>query len=100
MIHRVIDEFRSLRWLPSKPAHFDYVNSQILIIGESDGIEKAMEPQKQDQKDGKADPEDVLEHLQEEDLNRMKHLAGDQSASIFTDLEARAKDYPKLQTTF
>lgn len=59
-----------------------------------------MEPQKKDQKEGKKEPEEVLENLEEEDLNRMKHLAGDESASIFADLEVRAKDYPKLQTTF
>ncbi|KAF4471048.1 hypothetical protein FALBO_2047 [Fusarium albosuccineum] len=96
----IIDEFRSLRWLPSKPAHFDYVNTQILLIGESSGIEKAVEPQKEDQKNGKEEPETVLENLEEDDLNRMKHLAKDDSAAIFADLDARAKDYPKLQTTF
>ncbi|CAM1509034.1 Fc.00g027730.m01.CDS01 [Cosmosporella sp. VM-42] len=94
------DEFRSLRWLPSKPDHFNYVNSQILLVGESSGIEKAMEPQKDDMKDGKEEPKEVLEHLEEEDLKRMKHLAEDQSTAIFADLDARAKDYPKLQTTF
>ncbi|KAJ3533391.1 hypothetical protein NM208_g8006 [Fusarium decemcellulare] len=96
----IIDEFRSLRWLPSKPAHFDYVNTQILLIGESSGIEKAVEPQKEDQKNGKEEPETVLENLEEDDLNRMKHLAKDDSTAIFANLHARAKDYPKLQTTF
>ncbi|CEI70217.1 hypothetical protein FVEN_g1257 [Fusarium venenatum] len=96
----IIDEFRSLRWLPSKPAHFDYVNAQILLIGESEGIEKAVEPQKKDQKDGKEEPETVLEHLEDDDVKRMKHLADDQSAAIYADLHVHAKDYPKLQTTF
>ena len=59
-----------------------------------------MEPQKDDVKDGKEKPEEVLEHLEEEDLKRMKHLAKDQSAAVFADLDAQAKDYPKLQTTF
>lgn len=97
---RIIDEFRSLRWLPSKPAHFDYVNAQILFIGESEGIEKAVEPQKKDQKDGKEEPEKILEHLEDDDVKRMKHLADDQSAAIYADLHVQAKDYPKLQTTF
>ncbi|KAF7547465.1 hypothetical protein G7046_g8994 [Stylonectria norvegica] len=96
----VQNEFRSLRWLPSKPEHLNYVNSQILFIGESEGIENAVEPQKQDQKDGKKDPEEVLEQLEEEDLKRMKQLPGDQAASIFADLHVQASDYPKLQTTF
>ncbi|KAM0556071.1 hypothetical protein ACHAPJ_006059 [Fusarium lateritium] len=96
----ILDEFRALRWLPSKPAHFDYVNAQILLIGESSGIEKAVEPQKKDQKDGKEEPETVLEHLEDDDVKRMKHLADDQSAAIYADLHAHAKDYPKLQTTF
>ncbi|KAF4449876.1 hypothetical protein F53441_6911 [Fusarium austroafricanum] len=96
----IIDEFRSLRWLPSKPAHFDYVNAQILLIGESSGIEKAVEPQKKDQKEGKEEPETVLEHLEDDDVKRMKHLAHDQSAAIYADLHAQAKDYPKMQTTF
>ncbi|KAJ4125397.1 hypothetical protein NW768_009014 [Fusarium equiseti] len=96
----IIDEFRSLRWLPSKPAHFDYPNAQILFIGESEGIEKAVEPQKKDEKDGKEEPEKVLEHLEEDDVKRMKHLADDQSAAIYADLHVQAKDYPKLQTTF
>ncbi|KAF5967792.1 hypothetical protein FCOIX_11706 [Fusarium coicis] len=96
----IIDEFRSLRWLPSKPSHFDYPNAQILLIGESDGIEKAVEPQKKDQKDGKEEPETVLEHLEDDDVKRMKHLADDQSAAIYADLHVQAKDYPKMQTTF
>lgn len=91
-----MEEFRALRWMPSKPEHLDYPNAQVLLIGESEGIDKAVEPQDK----GSKKPEEVLEKLEEEDLERMKHLAGDDSAAIFSDLEARAKDYPKLQTTF
>lgn len=97
---RIIDEFRSLRWLPSKPAHLDYVNAQILLIGESSGPDTALEPTEEDEKEGKEEPKEVLEHLEEEDLKRMRHLPGDQSASVFADLTIHAKDYPKLQTTF
>ncbi|KEY73769.1 hypothetical protein S7711_03077 [Stachybotrys chartarum IBT 7711] len=95
----IMDEFRSLRWMPTKPSHLDFPNAQILLIGESSGIDKAVEPQ-DDQKKDEEDPVEALEHLEEEDLKRMKHLPGDMSASIFADLHARAKDYPKLQTTF
>lgn len=95
----IIDEFRTLRWMPSKPAHLDYVNTQILLIGESSGIKKAVEPQEDEEK-GKEDPKTVLENLEEDDFERMKDLAEDESAAIFADLHAQAKDYPKLQTTF
>lgn len=97
---RIQNEFRSLRWMPSKPAHFDYVNSQILLVGESSGIRKAVEPQKEDVNKDKEEPEKVLENLEEDDLKRMKHLGDDQSEAIFADMHVQAKDYPKLQTTF
>ena len=97
---RIMDEFRSLRWLPTRPAHLDYNNAQMLLIGESSGIEKATEKQPEDEKEGKENPEEALEKLEEEDLKRMQHLPGGQSASIYADLEAQAKDYPKLKTTF
>lgn len=86
--------------MPSKPEHLDFAHAQILMIGESSGIDKAVEPRKKDVKDGKDDPREVLEEIEDEDTKRMEHLAGDDSASIFADLQARAKDYPKLQTTF
>ncbi|PHH90221.1 hypothetical protein CDD83_4226 [Cordyceps sp. RAO-2017] len=78
----------------------NYANAQLLLIGESSGLEKAVEPQEEDQRDGKEEPYDVLDHLEEEDLERMRQLPGGESDSIFADLQAQAKDYPKLQTTF
>jgi hypothetical protein len=59
-----------------------------------------MQANQDDKEAGKEDPKHALEDLGEEDLDRMRHLPGDQSASIFADLEVHAKDYPKLQTTF
>ncbi len=93
-------EFRSLRWIPTQPKHLDYVNAQFLMIGESSGTEKALEPQKEDQKKGVEEPEEELEKLEEEDAKRMKGLSEDESSSIFADLQVHAKEYPKLQTTF
>lgn len=72
----------------------------MLLVGESSGLDKAVEFQDKDKKAGKEEPKEVLENLEEEDLKRMRHLPGDQSASIFADLEVHAKDYPNLQTTF
>ncbi|EXF84153.1 hypothetical protein CFIO01_05656 [Colletotrichum fioriniae PJ7] len=93
------DDFRDLRWTDTKPEHLDYPYAQFLFIGQS-GIRNAVEPKSKDIKAGKENPEDVLEEIADEDEKRMEHLDGDDSASIFADLQARAKDYPKLQTTF
>ncbi|CCF42848.1 hypothetical protein CH063_12724 [Colletotrichum higginsianum] len=97
---KIKEQFRDLRWMPTKPEHLDYANAQVLLIGESSGIEKAVEPKKKDVKQGNDDPETVLQEIEDEDIKRMEHLSGDDSASIFADLQARAKDYPQLQTTF
>lgn len=99
-MRRIHEEFRDLRWIPSRPNHLDYDNSQTLLIGESSGIEKALTPQEEDEKANKDKPLEAMEELEEEDLKRMKHMPGDSSASIYADLKARAEDYPKLQTTF
>ncbi|KAI1488293.1 hypothetical protein F5X96DRAFT_646268 [Biscogniauxia mediterranea] len=96
----VQDEFRALRWIPTQPKHLDYVNTQFLLIGETSGIAKATEPQKEDQENDKEEPREEMEKLEDEDTHRMEGLKGDDSASIFSDLHAHAKDYPKLQTTF
>ncbi|KAI1443616.1 hypothetical protein F5Y02DRAFT_428573 [Annulohypoxylon stygium] len=95
----VQDEFRALRWSATQPKHLDFVNTQFLLVGESSGIKKATEPQN-DQKEGQEKPIEELEKLEDEDTHRMKDLRGDDSEAIFADLQARAKDYPKLQTTF
>ncbi|KAI1778455.1 hypothetical protein F4818DRAFT_301668 [Hypoxylon cercidicola] len=95
----VLDEFRALRWMGTQPKHLNYPNTQFLLIGESSGIQKATEPQK-DQEDGQEKPIEELEKLEDEDTHRVEGLQGDDSEAIFADLHARAKDYPKLQTTF
>lgn len=86
--------------MPTQPEHLDFVNTQFLMIGDSSGVDKALEPQKADQEKGNEKPLDEMEKLEEEDTKRMKGLSKDDSVSIFTDLEVHAKDYPKLQTTF
>ncbi|KAL2167648.1 hypothetical protein VTG60DRAFT_949 [Thermothelomyces hinnuleus] len=96
----LFEEFRSLRWVPTQPKHLDYVNTQFLLIGESSGTDKALEPQKEDQEEGKAEPAEEMEKLEEEDEKRMKSLADDDAGRIYVDLQAEAKNYPKLLTTF
>ncbi|KAK3330721.1 hypothetical protein B0H66DRAFT_469549 [Apodospora peruviana] len=93
-------EFRSLRWMPTQPKHLDFVSTQFLLVGESSGVDKALEPQKEDQTKENAEPIDELEKLEEEDTKRMSGLSKDDATSIFADLEVHANDYPKLQTTF
>ncbi|ROT41904.1 hypothetical protein SODALDRAFT_286833 [Sodiomyces alkalinus F11] len=95
----IMDEFAKKRWIPSKPAHFDFVNAQLLLVGEH-GVEKATEPQKDDEADGKEEPKEVLEEFEDEDVKRMEGLGADISKAIFADLKARAEEYPKLKTTF
>lgn len=72
----ILDEFRSLRWGPLQPKHLEYVNCQFLLVGESGGIEKALEPQKEDEKENKEEPKTEMEKLEGEDEIRVKHLKG------------------------
>lgn len=95
-----MDDFRGLRWMPSRPEHFDFPNAQILLIGESEGVDKAVEPRKKDEKEGKEEPREVLEELKDEDVDRMRGLTDSDSGAIFRDLDARAEEYPKMMTTF
>ena len=73
--HRILDEFRSLRWMPLQPKHLEYENCQFLLIGHKDNaFEKATEAQKED--DGKEDPKEEMEKLEHEDELRVQHLNG------------------------
>lgn len=96
----ILDEFRSLRWMGTLPKHL-VPSSQFLLVGESSGIQKAMQPDQKDEKDSKKEqPIKEMEELEHEDAERMEQLGKDDSDAIFADLEAQAKSYPKLQTKF
>jgi hypothetical protein len=73
----IIDEFRNLRWGPLQPKLLDYKNTQFLLIGESSGIDKALEPLPRDEKKGLEDPKEEMEKLEGEDEIRVKHLKGE-----------------------
>ncbi|EMC96042.1 hypothetical protein BAUCODRAFT_34808 [Baudoinia panamericana UAMH 10762] len=90
----IMDEFGSRGWLPTRPAHLNYANGQILLIGESSGIDAI----KEDTKDGQQTAEEELEKLEHEDDLRIEHLAGDET--IFADLGISSKDYPKVKSTW
>ncbi|POR39210.1 Uncharacterized protein TPAR_00586 [Tolypocladium paradoxum] len=64
----ILEDFRSLRWLPSNPAHLDYVNAQFLLIGESSSLDKAVGSQEAD--DGMGETLEVLEDQEVEDPNK------------------------------
>lgn len=72
----ILDEFRSLRWTPTQPKHLDYVNAQILLIGESGGLDKATQVQTEDEKKDTDTPLEEMEKLEGEDEIRVKHLKG------------------------
>lgn len=90
-------DFKTLRWAPTKPNHLNYSNAQILMIGEKSGLDKGAEST-DDETD--KDPKDVLDEMEQQDLNRMRHLSGDQSDAIYADLRASSQSFPKLQTAF
>ncbi|KAL8830165.1 MAG: hypothetical protein Q9191_001587 [Dirinaria sp. TL-2023a] len=95
----LLDEFRSLRWMPLQPKHLDYENTQLLLIGHKEqALEKAAGQQNQDEGDGKDQPIEEMEKLEHEDEIRVEHLKGDDT--VFVDLGLSSKDYPKVQTTW
>ncbi|KAB5547150.1 hypothetical protein GE09DRAFT_1130114 [Coniochaeta sp. 2T2.1] len=90
-------DFHSLRWAPTKPDHLDVEGAQVLLVGESSGIEKATEPQGKGEEE---DPKEELEELAEEDEKRMESLGEDDSEAIFKDLRADADALPEMQSEF
>jgi hypothetical protein len=112
---RIIEEFRGLRWMPLQPKHLDYPNAQLLIIGESRGLDHATEALDMDQRHGKETPLEEMEKLEGEDEIRVKHLKGKRphqhcsrqdansgvgDDAIFADLGLSSKEYPKVLTTW
>lgn len=98
--YQILDEFRSLRWMGTVPKHL-VPNAQILLVGESSGIEKATEPEEKDKQD--EDTNETLEEMEElehEDLKRMEHLGKTDADAIFLDLEAYSKDHREMQKAF
>ncbi|KAB5559946.1 hypothetical protein GE09DRAFT_1115049 [Coniochaeta sp. 2T2.1] len=92
-------DFRGLRWAPTKPSHLDVEGAQVLLVGESSGIEKATEAPESEEKGGE-DPKEELEELAEEDEKRMESLGEDDSEAIFKDLRADAEALPEMQSEF
>ena len=78
----IIQEFRDLRWMPLQPKLLEFVNAQFLLIGESSGVEKALEQLPRDEKKDNETPMEEMEKLEGEDEIRVKHLKGKQLSSL------------------
>lgn len=100
-----MDDFRSLRWIPTQPRHLDYDNAQFLLIGHKSGIQEAFKP---DTKRGrekakeKEEEEDIVikeEPLEgEEDL--MYEIKEDEVSDVLLDLEKYAHELKNIETEF
>lgn len=63
--------------MPLQPKLLDYVNTQFLVIGNSDNdLTKATEQQAVDAKHDKDTPLEEMEKLEHEDELRVEHLKG------------------------
>ena len=62
--------------MPVQPKYLDYANAQLLLIGESSGLNKATEAMPRDEKQDKETPLEEMEKLEGEDEIRVKHLKG------------------------
>ncbi|KAK1811329.1 hypothetical protein LTR12_014317 [Friedmanniomyces endolithicus] len=91
----LLDEFGSLGWLPARPEHLNYVNAQVLLIGEDFNGEGTNKDEKDESKET---PVEELEKLEHEDELRIQHLKGDDT--VYLDLGISAKDYPSVKTTW
>ncbi|MCJ1378058.1 hypothetical protein MMC17_001154 [Xylographa soralifera] len=95
----LLDEFRSLRWMPLQPKFLDYKNCQILLIGSGTGdLSKATDQTGGDAKTDEDTPLEEMEKLEHEDEIRVEHLKGDDS--VFEDLGLSSKEYSKIPTTW
>ena len=68
----IVEEFGGRAWLPAKPAHLDYDNAAMLLIGES--FEKASEDDGKDE--STETPQEELEKLENEDELRVENISG------------------------
>lgn len=95
----VMDAFRGRGWMPAEPKHLDYVNAQVLLIGEDIDSSHALEATKKDQEnDAKETPAEEMDKLEHEDEIRVSHLKGDDT--VFADLGLSKSEYEGVSTTW
>ena len=98
-----MDDFQSLRWIPTQPRHLDYPNTQFLLIGHTSGIEKAFEP---DTKTAARETKPATDEITikeepiegEEDI--LYDIKQDEVSDVLLDLEKYAHELKKVQTEF
>lgn len=95
-----MSQFQSYRWIGTRPEHFDFEGTQLLLLSEKSTFEEVMERSHAAGDNGGLVMEE-MEDLEEDVKSALQRAGGrDESAAIFNELEVRAKDYPKLQTEF
>ncbi|SPO07408.1 uncharacterized protein DNG_10102 [Cephalotrichum gorgonifer] len=97
----IMDDFESLRWIPTQPRHLEYENTQFLLIGHTSSIEKAFRGDGKEVKD--STPEDeitIKEELLEGDEDLLYDIKEDEVSSILLDLEKYAHGLKNIETEF
>ena len=94
---RLKESFRGLRWAPLRPEHIDYVNSHLLLVGESRGTDSVLT----DDHAGR-ELSAELDELADDDINRMRRLGSTEAEAVFASLHAQdqAEGQPELAKTF
>ncbi|KAJ5334947.1 hypothetical protein N7452_007350 [Penicillium brevicompactum] len=94
----VLKKFGDLRWVPLEPEFLDYPNAQFLMIGEAQNDLGKAATSQGEKSPHEEEPGQELERLEKENEHRISTLSGD--ATVYQDLGFRAKNYPKLPTTW
>ncbi|OAQ65556.1 BTB domain-containingtranscription factor [Purpureocillium lilacinum] len=84
--NQILDEFRSLRWMPTKPAHMDYVNAQLLLIYGTPALRGA---DNNHSRDDKKEIQETLPFRDENDLKGMQDLSMAQFDEVLANLQAQ-----------
>ncbi|OAA32482.1 hypothetical protein AAL_01814 [Moelleriella libera RCEF 2490] len=108
-----MEKFGPLRWAPTEPEMLDYAQAQVLLIGDKTDLGKAVEEGKteggaakkeageEDQEEGEGeDPVAVLQDLESQDVDRMKHLSENEADAIYEDLKSQALSHGDIQKEF
>ena len=97
-----MQDFQSLRWIPTQPRHLDHPNAQFLLVGHSAGIEEAFKPDTKGAEKEKKPAEDeimIKEELLEGEEDLMYNIKEDEVADVLLDLEKYSHDM-KVETEF
>lgn len=98
-----MNDFQSLRWIPTQPRHLDHANTQFLLIGHTSGIQEAFKPDTKGAAKENMPAEDEVtikeEPLEgEEDL--MYDIKEDEVSDVLLNLEKYAHGLKNVETEF